>query len=57
LFLIVFEKPPKPIFPISDRVLNVLGDPSQQWPALIIMEKNTFLQRFDFVGEFTRYVK
>jgi hypothetical protein len=40
LFLIFFEKTPKPMFPISDRVLIVFGDPSQQWPALILMEKN-----------------
>jgi hypothetical protein len=28
------------MFPISDRVLIVIGDPSQLWAALIIMEKN-----------------
>jgi hypothetical protein len=40
LFKFFFEKPPKPSFPISDRVLIVLGDPLQQWPALKVMEKN-----------------
>jgi hypothetical protein len=36
---IFYGKPPNTMFLISDRVLIVFGDPSQQWATLIIMKK------------------
>jgi hypothetical protein len=51
LLLIFLGKPSNTMFPISDRVHILMGDPSQHWATLMLMkiklvsnEKKTFLQ-------------